>query len=256
MLTLQEKVGEFQPIVIEEKEKLKPSVIDYLDTYSRQYNDMIATFIWIKDKLSSSQIAEWRQTIRSLEQICRALDSGFDPVTPPKNWSSGQLVQYLAPIPENVRKQIDLAEPVFGRQQILIYDPNPEHFRRPKVRDPMAVGFVNLTDLRIHFLIGAWDLAEDLKFIELPKEKRSNPVTKSTTNLNELMDLLNKQKETLDSLTFKAPSVKPNDVWYTYNDSTFDLSKNKYTSGNVNLLASSQAPYTSNTSNWAHKMVS
>ena len=196
---LEKKVGEFRLLDVKEKENIKTSLIDYLDTYARQYNEMVDTFAWIQDKLSYDQKRAWQDTIRSLEVICRALDTGFDPIVPPKNWSSGQLIQYIAPIPENVRKQIDLAEPIFSRQQILIYDPNPEHFRRPKVRDPMAIGFVNLTDQRIHFLIGSWNLAEDLKFIEFPKERKSNPVNKSVTNINELMKELRVAKEEWDA---------------------------------------------------------
>lgn len=150
----------------------KPDLQDFLGTYIRQRNEALATYEWIKGKLDGNQDWEWRRTIQSLETVCKALDAGFDPITPPRNWASGQLLQYLAPIPEQVRKAIDKAEPVFEQAQILIYDPNREHFARPRKTDPMAVGFVDLADNRLHFLIGLWDLAADLKFIKGSKRFR------------------------------------------------------------------------------------
>jgi len=260
---LEPKVGDFQQIEVKEKEKIKPALVDYLNTYATQYNDMIATFIWMQDKLNSSQKEEWRRTIRSLGTICRALDLGFDPIRPPRNWSSGQLVQYLAPIPEIVRKQIDLAEPIFGKQQILIYDPNPEHFRRPKVRDPMAIGFVDLTDQRLHFLVGAWDLAEDLKFIELPKERKSNPVDRSIvaiTDFNKhMMELQEQQKQ------WVQPYVLPQTTWVdnTYinkpewlvRPSTIYSGASGTVSSVTNDVTSSNVNYTSSKS-WASRMIS
>lgn len=182
MLTITEKT-----IAIKNKEKVKEGLGDYLDTYVRQYNQMVETFEWMKDKLDFQRSEEWKRTIDSLKKICQALDAGFDPTTPPKNWASGLLVQYIAPIPKNVRDSIEKAEPIFGRQQILIYDPNEEHFQRPKNYDPLAIGFINLADKRHHFLIGAWDLEADLKFIEVKPSRGKLPMKESLENINDLL---------------------------------------------------------------------
>lgn len=161
---VKEKIGEF--LELTEIEKVKPELTEYLTTYLKQYNQMAETYAWINSKLDKQQRQEWERTIHSLKIVVLALDAGFDPITPPLSWVSGQLTQYLAPIPEQVRKQIDLAVPIFGEQQILIYDPNIEHFRRPRQTDPLVIGFVNLAMERLNFLIGKWDLNADLKFIE------------------------------------------------------------------------------------------
>jgi len=144
---------------------------DYLDTYLSQHNEMSQTYLWLKSKLTSDQIREWERTIDALLTVTRALDAGFDPITPPKNWASGLLIQYIAPIPQHVREAIDKAEDIFGRHRILIYDPNEEHFQRPRKTDPMAVGFVDLARQRLHFLLGAWDIKADLKWIDgIPRQ--------------------------------------------------------------------------------------
>lgn len=144
----------------------KTELREFITTYLQQHNEMAATFEWLRPKLERQQREEWERTVRALEVVVRALDAGFDPTTPPKNWASGQLVQFLAPIPEHVRDNITRAEPIFGLAHILIYDPNTEHFSRPRKTDPLALGFVDLAAQRLHFLIGQWDIKADLKWIE------------------------------------------------------------------------------------------
>jgi hypothetical protein len=124
---------ENQMVVTEPCVKLE--LKEYLDTYLGQYNDMVQTYDWIRPRLNSAQVREWERTIKSLGIVCHALDAGFDPGTPPKNWASGLLFQYMAPIPTYVREAIDKAEPIFGKDHLLIYDPNTEHFQRPKQTD-------------------------------------------------------------------------------------------------------------------------
>jgi hypothetical protein len=167
--------------------ELKVELGDYLKTYVDQYNSMVSTYEWMKVKLDWRQQQLWESTIASLKTVCCALDAGFEPTTPPRNWSSGLLIQYVAPIPEEVRKSIDKAEAIFGRQQILIYDPNTEHFQRPKVIDPIVVGFVTLADERLNFLVGQWDLKDDLKFIKGEKPERT--VRRTQEQISQFIDL-------------------------------------------------------------------
>lgn len=161
MIELREK-----EIAVIEPSTEKLELKTYLDTYIRQRNQMVSTYEWMKPKLNAMQCHEWDRTIKALETVCKVLDAGFDPIAPPKNWASGLLIQYLAPIPEQVREAIDRAEPIFGRDRILIYDPNAEHFQRPRKTDPLAIGFIDLAAQRLHFLIGQWNLEADLKFIK------------------------------------------------------------------------------------------
>ena len=184
---------------------------DYLTTYHRQYNEMVETYAWMESRLNASQKPDWKRTIQGLLTICMALDAGFSPVTPPKNWSSGQLFQYIAPIPEEVREKINIAETIFSKQQMLIYDPNSDHFQRPKVIDPLVVGFVDLASLRHHFLIGQWDLAADLSFLENGESVRS--MERSSRNVEGLVRILKNRPTDQDSLPsipdHKSPPSSP-----------------------------------------------
>lgn len=230
-------------ITITDSNCVKLELKDYLTTYVNQYNQMVETFEWMKDKLDYSRKQEWERTIHSLKTICMALDAGFEPKEPPRNWSSGQLIQYLAPIPEKVREAITKAEPIFGNSQILIYDPNTEHFSRPRSYDPMAFGFINLANQRHHFLIGAWDLDKDLKFINIPKRK--NALANSADNINGLMIEIQKLNE-LNKQTQQYPTITPD---WTYKD-------NIYTTGNPMLLNSVSGNTTNiEISNWSKYMV-
>ncbi len=157
---------------------------DYLATYIKLYNDTVATYNWIKDKIDTTRQREWLATIDSLKVIVLALQAGFSPATPPRNWASGQLERYLAPIPGEVRQQIDKAIPIFGPARIIIFDPNTEHFERPKKTDPICTGFVDLADMRHHFLVGHWDLSADLKFLE-----NGSALNVSTNAVRTLIDL-------------------------------------------------------------------
>jgi hypothetical protein len=38
-------------------------------------------------KLDAARKREWNRTIEALRDVCRVLDAGFDPITPPKNWA-------------------------------------------------------------------------------------------------------------------------------------------------------------------------
>lgn len=160
---------------------------DYLQTYQAQLEGMEATFAWAKRRLTPQQRQEWERTIESIKVVCRVLDAGFEPINPPRNWSSGVLNQYLAPIPEAVRERIDRALPVFGPQHILIYDPNEEHFSRPKHTDPLVVGYCDLAQQRLHFLIGQWDLGADLKFIK--GERRDRAVQTTMRRLGQVISM-------------------------------------------------------------------
>ncbi len=154
-------------VVVDEKPSVEQdTLVSYLDTYRRQYQEMTETYKWMKEHLDLARRRDWENTIEALATVVKALEADFEPVTPPRNWASGTLTQYLAPIPEQVRAHIDTAKPIFGIGRILIYDPNVEHFQRPHNYDPMVVGFVNLAGTRLHFLIGLWNIATDLKFIE------------------------------------------------------------------------------------------
>lgn len=173
--------------------EVKVELGDYLDTYIRQHNDLLATFRWIRDKLNEGQRREWQRTITALKDVCLALDAGFDPVTPPRNWSSGQLLQYLAPIPDHVRDAIDRAEPIFGTGRLLVHDPNAEHFVRPRITDPMVTGFIDLADQRLHFLVGQWDLATDLKFIKGQKAQRD--VERASQNVRGVINTIRRAED-------------------------------------------------------------
>ena len=175
MLKVEEKVsGDTTKSLLKLVEPIpeKLEVREYLDTYLQLHNNMVQTYEWMKSKLDHWQKQEWDKTVEALNDIVRALDAGFEPCTPPRNWASGQLVQYIAPIPEQVRRKIDIAESIFGKGRLLIYDPNVAHFSRPKKTDPLAIGFIDLAEERIHFLVGQWDLAGDLKFISGSKRAR------------------------------------------------------------------------------------
>lgn len=175
-------------IVLVSKEGVSEGLSDYLSTYVKLYNDSMETYSWMKEKLNNTQKSEWERTIKSLREICLALDAGFGPVTPPRNWASGQLFQYVAPIPQHVRDWIDKAEPIFGLNRILIYDPNVEHFKRPKQTDPLAVAFVDLAEDRIFFEIGRWDIDGDLKFIDVRKDSRR--ISKTAESVRQVVHLV------------------------------------------------------------------
>jgi len=196
-------------IVIKDVSNVKPELKTYLETYTKQYTLMSQTYDWIKQKLDTARQQEWERTISSLKKICLALDAGFEPKEPPRNWSSGQLIQYLAPVPEDVQKDIDKAEIIFGRSQILIYDPNTEHFSRPKKYDPMVFGFINLANQRHHFLIGAWDLDKDLKFITTPRKR--NTLDISARNIQGTLTEANKLYPGIPSTgnTWALPEITP-----------------------------------------------
>jgi hypothetical protein len=175
-------------IVLVNKDGVSEGLVDYLSTYVKLYNDSVETYSWMKDKLNNTQKSEWERTIKSLREICLALDAGFGPVTPPRNWASGQLFQYVAPIPQHVRDWIDKAEPIFGLNRILIYDPNVEHFKRPKQTDPLAVAFVDLAEDRIFFEIGRWDIDGDLKFIDVRKD--SKRISKTAESVRQVVNIV------------------------------------------------------------------
>ena len=175
-------------IVLVSKEGVSEGLVDYLSTYVKLYNDSMETYSWMKEKLNNTQKSEWERTIKSLREICMALDAGFGPVTPPRNWASGQLFQYVAPIPQHVRDWIDKAEPIFGLNRILIYDPNVEHFKRPKQTDPLAVAFVDLAEDRIFFEIGRWDIDGDLKFIDVRKDSRR--IAKTAESVRQVVNIV------------------------------------------------------------------
>lgn len=260
MLTITEKT-----IAIKNKEKVKEGLGDYLDTYVRQYNQMVETFEWMKDKLDFQRSEEWKRTIDSLKKICQALDAGFDPTTPPKNWASGLLVQYIAPIPKNVRDSIEKAEPIFGRQQILIYDPNEEHFQRPKNYDPLAIGFINLADKRHHFLIGAWDLEADLKFIEVKPSRGKLPMKESSENIDNLLQNVkitytdwSKPNITTDKWIYTTPYTTSGTAYgnltATVTNSMGDVTSmivNPPNQDEVNIYKTSSSP----TSKWSNYML-
>jgi hypothetical protein len=175
-------------IVLVSKEGVSEGLTGYLSTYVKLYNDSMETYSWMKEKLNNAQKSEWERTIKSLREICMALDAGFGPVTPPRNWASGQLFQYVAPIPQHVRDWIDKAEPIFGLNRILIYDPNVEHFKRPKQTDPLAVAFVDLAEDRIFFEIGRWDIDGDLKFIDVRKDSRR--IAKTAESVRQVVNIV------------------------------------------------------------------
>ena len=164
-VTLEEGVSN-PPQVKPSEDKTQGPPETFLDSYRRQHSEMSSTYMWMKPRLTTAQRGEWERTINALDTVVKALEAGFAPITPPRNWASGVLLQYIAPIPEGVRESISQAEPIFGLGRILIYDPNTEHFQRPQNYDPMAIGFVDLATQRLHFLIGLWDIKADLKFIE------------------------------------------------------------------------------------------
>jgi hypothetical protein len=183
-------------IVLVNREGVSEGLVDYLSTYVKLYNDSMETYSWMKEKLNTTQRNEWERTIKSLREICMALDAGFGPVTPPRNWASGQLFQYVAPIPQHVRDWIDKAEPIFGLNRILIYDPNVEHFKRPKQTDPLAVAFVDLAEDRIFFEIGRWDIDGDLKFIDVRKDsKRISKTAESVRQVVNIVDVYRHRRD-------------------------------------------------------------
>ena len=208
-------------IEVIETQDVKEELRDFLTTYVEQHQQMLETYRWIKDKLSGWQQVEWERTIKALSDTCRALDAGFDPITPPKNWSSGQLIQYLAPVPERVRESIDKAEPIFGRERILIYDPNVEHFQRPRKIDPMAIGFIDLARQRLHFLIGQWDIKADLKFIK--GSSLTAPITRAVRSVERVT-------ETIPGIY----PIIPTSIWAI---TTAATSAGSWDSGNTSLSA-------------------
>lgn len=153
-------------LVLEGASTEKCELKGYLQTYLELHNNMLETKEWMWPRLNGTQQKEWNDTLRSLNIVCRALDAGFDPCIPPQDWGSGLLTQYIAPVPAEVRSKIDLAIPIFGERNILIYDPNPDHFIKPVKVDPMAVGVVHLAGQRHDFCIGLWDIKADMKFLK------------------------------------------------------------------------------------------
>ena len=193
-------------IVLVNKEGVSEGLTGYLSTYIKLYNDSQETYTWMKEKLNGTQRNEWERTIKSLGEICRALDAGFGPVTPPRNWASGQLFQYVAPIPQHVRDWIDKAGPIFGLNRILIYDPNVEHFKRPKQTDPLAVAFVDLAEDRIFFEIGRWDIDGDLKFIDVRKDSRR--ISKTAESVRQVVNIVDVYRHHNDNGYYKwSPTV-------------------------------------------------
>ena len=176
-------------IKLEDKVDVKTDLVDYLETYVRQFNQMSDAYKWIKDKLTFGQKQEWERTIKSISTVCQALNAGFEPFVPNANWASGQLFQYIAPMPDNVRKKIDVAVPIFGEQQILIYDPGVEHFRRPRNYVPVAIGFVTVANQRLQFCIGMWNIDKDPKFIDAPKGNQRK-LEESVRNLAEVIRII------------------------------------------------------------------
>lgn len=173
------------------REEVKVDLGDFLDTYVQQHNELAATFEWMKPQLDARRKAVWVFLLDHLKVVCRALDAGFDPYTPPKDWGHALVVNYVAPIPAEVRAALDVAIPIFGRGNVEIYDPNPEHFVKPRVIDPLALGSVALGERVLQFLIGKWDLPADLKFIEGQKQphRDTGSLTNSIADLDALRNL-------------------------------------------------------------------
>lgn len=144
-----------------------PPESDLLDTYIKEHNELLETYQWLRGKLTAAQQRAWETNIKALSTLCRALEAGFDPFVTPKGWHKGRLTQYTAAIPADVREALDVALPIFGQDNVYIVDPNADHFVKPEVRDPAAVGEIRLaTGQMFQLLIGCWDLAEDRQYIE------------------------------------------------------------------------------------------
>ena len=227
-------------IVLVSKDGVSEGLSDYLSTYVKLYNDSMETYSWMKEKLNNHQKSEWERTIKSLREICMALDAGFGPVTPPRNWASGQLFQYVAPIPQYVRDWIDKAEPIFGLNRILIYDPNVEHFKRPKQTDPLAVAFVDLAEDRIFFEIGRWDIDGDLKFIDVRKDsKRISKTAESVRQVVNIVDVYrHHNNEWNDGYYKQSPTWTPVPQWTSGAGSGTGYGYSSY-GGNHNVLNNS-----------------
>lgn len=220
-------------IVLVSKEGVSEGLTGYLSTYVKLYNDSMETYSWMKEKLNNAQKSEWERTIKSLREICMALDAGFGPVTPPRNWASGQLFQYVAPIPQHVRDWIDKAEPIFGLNRILIYDPNVEHFKRPKQTDPLAVAFVDLAEDRIFFEIGRWDIDGDLKFIDVRKDSRR--IAKTAESVRQVVNIVDVYRHHDNNWHDEYPTVPQ---WTSGAGSGTDYGYGSY-GGSYNVLGNS-----------------
>ena len=179
------KVAEKEALVLEKVEQVKPELKDFLETYVKEYNQLQETYLWIKGKLGQREKTQWENNLFALRTICRALDVGFDPYTPPAKWHSGTLSEYRGAIPAPVREKINLALPVFGSEHVLIYDPNPERFVKPRVIDPVAVGETTLEGRRYSFLIGAWDLEKDRKYLEGQRASGANELNNLTNQIGQ-----------------------------------------------------------------------
>ena len=201
-------------MVTQTKIRQEFQISDYVDTYRKQLVDTKEPYEWIKNKLTKDRQLEWEKTINALTKVCQVLENGFEPCTPPRNWASGQLEHYLAPIPNQVTQRIDIAEPIFGKGHILIYDPNTEHFSRPKFVDPLVVGFIDLAQQRLRFLIGQWDLDADLKFIKGSKRFEMAQ--------NEILEVIT------DSRNWRVAPVVP---WPTQTGDTMPLAQVWYGTG-------------------------
>lgn len=150
-----------------------PETLEMARSYAELHNETLATLEWMLDKklLNETSQAQWRQTLQSLRTISLALQAGFEPFTPPTTWNSGSLATYRGPIPDHVRQRIETALPIFGDRAVTVYDPRPNRFV-PAI-DPIVCGEVTLEGQKHSFLIGQWDLDQDLRYLSDKEEAGS-----------------------------------------------------------------------------------
>lgn len=144
-----------------------------LEQAVRRYNEAQETFRWLHPRVAPEGRQEWKRVLKGLEQVCRAIDAGYEPISPPE-WPHGLLPSYLGVIPREAREEAQRASRIFGENDILVFDPYAHHFIERRSQDPMLVGVVHVgREERVHFLIAHWDLQGDLSLlIEGPESSR------------------------------------------------------------------------------------
>lgn len=136
-----------------------------LEQAIHRYNEAQDTYRWLQPRMGSQVRQEWKLVLKGLERICRALDAGYEPISPPA-WPHGLLPSYLGVIPRKVRVEAMRASRIFGEDELLVYDPHAHHFIEQRDQDPMLVGVVRVgREERVHFLIARWDLQGDLSLL-------------------------------------------------------------------------------------------
>lgn len=180
--------GEFSPPIPEPVEdKLKPHYQEYIQT---EYE----IFLFKKLPEMSRQLHEMEDKAAKLHRVYQIIEAGYEPFVPSTAWHTGFLSKpqqekglgtqthnlYKHPLPLNILEKYLKAKQTGFFSVFSVHSPDAGAFRQYgqlSPIDPVLVGWIRSAFVSAHgsvigdstistksFLIGAWDLAKDLKY--------------------------------------------------------------------------------------------